>query len=345
MDNNGLPITYKLFPGNTNDCLTFRPGLRQIKTEFGIKRVITVADKAMCTGDNIWYTLNTPSHDGYVFSMSVRVANKEIKDYVLEQKGYVAKGEDFKFKSRLSPRTILVTSNRGRKMKKQVDEKQIVFYSEKYAKRAAHERQVALAKAKELIENPGKYKHATSYGAAKYIEKLEFDKQTGEILKGKSLLNIDEDLIREESKYDGYYILVTSEMQRSDCEIIDMYRGLWKIEESFRITKSELESRPVFVSRKEHIEGHFLTCFVSLLILRILEMNLKRKYSPTAMVESLRKCTCAIADRNIYFFHYYDEILKSIGETLNIDFSARAMTLKEIKKNLGATKKARNQRS
>lgn len=123
----------------------------------------------MCTGDNIWYTLNTPSHDGYVFSMSVRGANKEIKDYVLEQKGYVAKGEDFKFKSRLSPRTILVTSNRGRKMKKQVDEKQIVFYSEKYAKRAAHERQVALAKAKELIENPGKYKHATSYGAAKYI--------------------------------------------------------------------------------------------------------------------------------------------------------------------------------
>lgn len=111
MDNNGLPITYKLFPGNTNDCLTFRPGLRQIKTEFGIKRVITVADKAMCTGDNIWYTLNTPSHDGYVFSMSVRGANKEIKDYVLEQKGYVAKGEDFKFKSRLSPRTILVTSN------------------------------------------------------------------------------------------------------------------------------------------------------------------------------------------------------------------------------------------
>jgi len=70
-----------------------------------------VADKAMCTGDNIWYTLNTPSHDGYVFSMSVRGANKEIKDYVLEQKGYVAKGEDFKFKSRLSPRTILVTSN------------------------------------------------------------------------------------------------------------------------------------------------------------------------------------------------------------------------------------------
>ena len=118
-------------------------------------------------------------------------------------------------------------------------------------------------------------------------------------------------------------------MQRSDCEIIDMYRGLWKIEESFRITKSELESRPVFVSRKEHIEGHFLTCFVSLLILRILEMNLKRKYSPTAMVESLRKCTCAIADRNIYFFHYYDEILKSIGETPPAETTAAGASVSE----------------
>lgn len=339
IDRNGLPVTYKLFPGNTNDCLTFRPNLKQIKSDFGLSRVITVADKAMCTGDNIWYTLHTPSHDGYVFSMSVRGAEKGIKTFVLEQKGYIQKGDDYKFKSRREPRTIYVTSNQGKKMKKTVDEKQVVFYSKKYAQRARYEREHALEKAKDLIAHPGKYTRATSYGATKYIEKLTFDKESGEILEGDSILTLDEALIEEESKYDGYYLLVTSEMDRADGEIIDMYRGLWKIEESFKLTKSELEARPVYVSTQEHIEAHFLTCFVSLLILRILEMKIERKHSSMAIVESLRNCTCALVDQNIYMFHYYDEVLKDLGNALNIDFSTRVRSLKEIKKNLGSTKK------
>lgn len=74
MDNNALPITYELFPGNTNDCLTYRPNFGRIKKQFDLGRVITVADKAMTTGDNIWYTINTPTKDGYVFSMSIRGA-------------------------------------------------------------------------------------------------------------------------------------------------------------------------------------------------------------------------------------------------------------------------------
>ena len=88
MDNQGIPITYELFPGNTNDCLTYRPNFGRIKKQFDLGRVISVADKGMTTGDNIWYTINTPTHDGYVFSMSIRGAEKSIKDYVLEQEGY-----------------------------------------------------------------------------------------------------------------------------------------------------------------------------------------------------------------------------------------------------------------
>lgn len=339
MDNNGLPVTYKLFPGNTNDCLTFRPNLKEIKTEFELGRVITVADKAMCTGDNIWYTLNTPSHDGYVFSMSVRGAEKHIKEYVLDQSGYIKQGDDFMFKSRLEPRVIHVTTTTGKKIKKSVDEKQVVFYSRKYAERAKHERDKAVAKAKDIVKHPGRYKRATSHGAVKYIEDISFDKETGEIIESASSLSIDEDLIAEEAKFDGYYLLVTSEMDRSDSEIIDMYRGLWKIEESFKLTKSELEARPVFVSKENHIEAHFLTCFVSLLIVRILEMKLQRKYAPMAMIESLRKCTCALASQNIYLFHYYDEILRDIGELMDIDFATAARSLKEIKKIIGSTKK------
>ena len=247
MDNNGIPITYELFAGNTNDCLTYRPNFGRIKRQFDLGRVISVADKAMTTGDNIWYTINTPTHDGYVFSMSVRGADKEMKEYVLNEDGYMWMGTEYKKKSRKYPRTIQVTGTSGKKLKKQVDEKQVVFWSEKYAKRAKAEREASLAKARDLAANPGSYTRATSYGAAKYVKKVDFDKETGDILTASSILDINEDLVRQEEALDGYYVLLTSEMDTPDEKIIDMYRGLWKIEESFKVTKSELEARPVYV--------------------------------------------------------------------------------------------------
>ncbi len=339
MDQNGIPITYELFPGNTNDCLTYRPNFGRIKKQFNLGRVISVADKGMTTGDNIWYTINTPAHDGYVFSMSIRGAEKSIKDYVLDENGYEWLGKEYKRKSRKCPRTIRVTSITGKKINKQVDEKQVVFWSEKYAKRAKAEREAALAKARDLAANPGNYTRATSYGAAKYVKKVEYDKETGEVLTASSILDIDEEKVREEEALDGYYMLLTSEMGTSDDEIIDMYRGLWRIEESFKVTKSELEARPVYVWTKEHIEAHFLTCFVALTIARILEMKLERKYSIGTILDSLSKAECSLLQQNYYLFDYYDETLKDIGKVINIDFSKRIRTLGEIKKILADTKK------
>lgn len=339
MDNNAIPITYELFPGNTNDCLTYRPNFGRIKKQFDLGRVISVADKGMTTGDNIWYTINTPTKDGYVFSMSIRGADKAMKDYVLDQKGYVWLGEEYKRKSRKCPRTIQVTSQSGKKLKKQVDEKQVVFWSEKYAKRAKAEREAALAKAIDLAAHPGKYTRATAYGAAKYVKKVEFDKDTGEILTASSILDINDNLIREEELLDGYYVLLTSEMDTPDDKIIDMYRGLWKIEESFKITKSELEARPVFVWTKEHIEAHFLTCFIALTIARILEFKLDYKHCSAKILESLAKSECSLLQQNYYAFDYYDEVLKDIGDVTGIDFSKRVRTLGDIKTILAETKK------
>ena len=339
MDNNAIPITYELFPGNTNDCLTYRPNFGRIKKQFNLGRVISVADKGMTTGDNIWYTINTPTKDGYVFSMSVRGADKELKQYVLNQDDYVWLGEEYKRKSRLYPRTIQVTSQNGKKLKKTVDEKQVVFWSEKYAKRAKAERERTLEKALDLTQNPGKYTRATSYGAAKYVKKVEYDKSTGEILTASSVLDIDFDLIREEEALDGYYVLLTSEMEESDDRIIDIYRGLWRIEESFKITKSELEARPVYVWTKEHIEAHFLTCFVALTIARILEHKLNHKYSSAKILESLSKSECMLLQQTYYCFNYYDEVLKDIGEYTGIDFGKKIRTLGEIKQCLAETKK------
>ena len=339
MDNNAIPITYELFAGNTNDCLTYRPNFGRIKKQFDLGRVISVADKGMTTGDNIWYTINTPTKDGYVFSMSIRGADKSIKEYVLDEKGYEWLGEEYKRKSRLCPRTILVTANNGKKIKKQVDEKQVVFWSKKYATRAKAEREAALAKARDLAKHPGNYTRATSYGAAKYVKKVEYDKETGEILTASSILDINEDLIREEEALDGYYMLLTSEMDTPDDKIIDMYRGLWRIEESFKITKSELEARPVYVWTNEHIEAHFLTCFVALTLSRILEMKLEHKYSAGRILESLSKANCSLIQQNYYMFDYFDEVLKDIGDLMNIDFAKRVRTLGDIKQTLADTKK------
>ena len=339
MDRNSVPITYELFPGNTNDCLTYRPNFGRIKKQFGLGRVISVADKGMTTGDNIWYTINTPTKDGYVFSMSVRGADKKLKEYVLREEGYTWLGTEYKRKSRKYPRTIHVTTTTGKKMDKVVDEKQVVFWSEKYAKRAKAERAAALAKAADLTKNPGNYTRATSYGAAKYVKKIDFDKDTGEILTSSSVLEINEEVIRQEELFDGYYVLLTSEMEESDDKIIDIYRGLWRIEESFKVTKSELEARPVYVWTREHIEAHFLICFIALTIARILELKTERKYSVGKLLSSLSNAQCTLLQQNYYLFDYYDEVLKDIGNATDIDFSKRIRTLGEIKKNLADTKK------
>lgn len=336
IDSNGIPITYQLFPGNTNDCLTYRPNLSRIKKDYDLGKTVVVADKGMTSGDNIWYTLS--AGDGYVFSMSVRGADKELKNYVLNDDGYEWLGSEYKRKSRLYPRTIQVTGTNGKKLKKTVDEKQVVFYSEKYDKRAKAERSIALAKAQDLIDNPGKYTRATSYGAAGYIKNIEFEKETGEILKTSKLLELDLDKLREEEALDGYYVIVTSEYEETSDRVIDMYRGLWKIEEAFRVTKSDIEARPVYVSREDHIQAHFLICFVALVIARILEMKTEHKYSISRLLESLRKSECTHIQQNYYIFDYYDDLLKDIGGKLAIDFSKKILFLGEIKKILGSMK-------
>ncbi len=122
-------------------------------------------------------------------------------------------------------------------------------------------------------------------------------------------------------------------------EIINIYRGLWKIEETFKVTKSELNSRPVYVSTKEHIEAHFPTCYLALVLCRVLQHKLNKKYSVERILESFSNCNCYHIENNYYLFNYYDEVLEDIGKELNIDFSKKYMRLQDIKKFLSDVKK------
>ena len=335
MDNSGLPISYKLFEGNTNDSTTLMPTLNDLKTDYNLNRVIVVADKGMNTGENIAY--NIIHKNGYIYSQTVRGANADLKNYVLSDEDYKELSDGFKIKSRIVPRDIWIEDDRGKKVQVQIEQKQVVFYSPDYAKRARYEREKAIEKAKKLIKGTKNGK-IPAKGASKYITSTPLDKKTGELLSLSEHHCVDEDKIADEEKFDGFYAIVTSELDMADGEILEAYRNLWRIEESFKITKSELKTRPVYLSKKEHIEAHFLTCFVSLLLLRLLQMNTDRKYSTKVLVDEMRNISGTYVDKNFYMFDHFNEIVEDFCKITNINFSKRFKTLAEIKKIVVNTK-------
>ncbi len=365
MDKNGIPLSYDLFPGNESEKLMMRPTLKKTKRQFGIDRTIIVADRGQNTSDNTVFIAGKnddkhTNHDGYVYGQSIIGADKEFKTWALNQEGFVndfiyddegnkvtfketikdengniLRYEDkpviFKHKSRVYAKKVQIKKDNKRNVSYLIYQKQMVYYSRKYAERQKHERELAIKKAEDLINNPGKYTQATSYGCTKYINNIRFDEETGDVPKGLEL-SLKLDKIKEEEKYDGYYSIVTSEKYLTDKEIRDIYKGLWKIEESFKITKSDLETRPVYVWTKEHIEAHFLTCFISLIILRLIEYKTNRKYSTSSIIDSLKKYISNNLEHDIYLQNFTNDIIKDLSNTYNIDLSRKYLTLSEIKK-------------
>ncbi len=188
-----------------------------------------------------------------------------------------------------------------------------------------------VARAKDLISQPKKYDRITSKGAASYIQNISFDKETGEIVDGKELL-LDEKKIREEEKYDGYYSIVTSELKMDDMELRDIYRGLARIEDTFKVSKTEFESRPVYVWTDKHIDAHFATCFTALVLLRLLQAKLNSRYPVGKLLESLQKYGCVHLDSNYYQFIYYDEIIEACGKAFDMSFEKKYRTRQEIQR-------------
>jgi transposase len=349
MDTDGIPLHYELFPGNKVDKETFRSVIGEVRKNYDTGRIVVVADMGIITGDNIYYLTGGKNRNGYIFSFTVRGGAKDFKEYILDEKGYVGqdgkplpedpKDVTFKIKSRRTPREINVTLKSGRKKAMTVHEKQVIFWSKKYADKAKAERAEIVKKAMDMIADPQKYNKAISYGAAKYVKNVEFDKDTGEVLPGDQHPYLDEDKLAEEEKYDGYYAIVTSEMEMSDEQIMDKYRGLWEIEETFRITKSTLEARPVYVSRKDRIDAHFLTCFIALVIIRLIQKNIGQRYSAERVIECLNKISCSNEQDNLYLFDYRSELSDDIGDALGIDFTHKRLKLGEIKNILATSKK------
>lgn len=350
LDKQGIPISYNLFSGNTSEKETLIPEISNIKKRHNIDKVIVVADRGLNCSDNMYklsgLDLDKENRDGYVYGQSIRGADQEFKDWVLKQdyKIDIITDEDgneitFKHKSRTYPKKMyIVRTDKGKTKsgnnKKQtitVDQKQMVYYSQKYADKQKRDRDMVIEKAKDLINNPGSYTRATSYGAAGYINNIQFDKKTGEVIDTTNLA-LNKDKIAEEEKYDGYYSIVTSEEKLSDLEIRNIYKGLAKIEESFKITKSEFDARPIHVRLEDHIDAHFLICFISLVIIRLLQKEINNKYTIKNILEKLKNFKVTHETGNLYKFIGYKPEIQYLNRKLNLDMDKKYDTRENIKK-------------
>jgi hypothetical protein len=335
-----LPITYRLFAGNTNDCLTMLPVLRSLKRDYGLTRVIVVADKGLNTSDNI--AANILDGNGFVFSQSIRgtKSTAKLRRWVVSDTGYEASAEgSFKVKSRLQDKTIHVTGDDGKTHDVDIPVKVVAFWSAKYEARSRHKRAETLAKARELVASPAAYSRATHKGAVRYVKNISFDKETGEVLEdvGKHA-ELDEVAITEAEACDGYYCIVTSETDLADLEIIDIYKGLWRIEDAFKITKSEIETRPVFVWTPEHIEAHFLVCYLSLLILRLIQQDFDFAHSAACILSELKAMSGSHLEGNWWLFDHRTELSDALCKSVGIDLSRKYLQLKDIKSILASVR-------
>ena len=350
LDKQGFPISYNLFSGNTSEKETLIPEIHNIKRRHNIDKVIVVADRGLNCSDNMikmaGIDLDKENRDGYIYGQSVRGADQEFKNWILSGDYKIDKIIDdegneiiFKHKSRIYPKKMYITrddkglTKSGNKKKQSitVDQKQMVYYSQKYADKQKRDRQMVIEKAKDLIKNPGAYTRATSYGAAGYINNIKFDKETGVVSNGSELsLNIEK--ITEDEKLDGYYSIVTSEENLSDLELRNIYKGLSKIEETFKITKSEFNARPINVRLEDHIEAHFLICFIALVIIRILQDKINNKYTIKNLLENMKKFKCTHETGNLYKFIGYKPEIQYLNRKFGLNMDKKYDTRENIKK-------------
>lgn len=334
-DRNALPITYRLFPGNTADCATMLPVLAELKGAYDLGRIVVVADKGLNTSANI--ALNVAKGNGFIFSQSIRgtKSSRRLRDWVLSDKGYRECGDGgFRMKSRQDMKTLRLKAEdtaSGKAADVEIEVKVVAFWSRKHAERARHERAETILKARELAGNPGAYSSATHFGAAKYVRGLSIDQETGEILGAERVLSFDEERLAAEEACDGYYCIVTSETDMSDGDIVGTYRGLWRIEESFKITKSCLEARPVYVRTEKHIEAHFLTCYIALTIVRLMQLATGGRHSPDAMLTGLEKLSGSLLEDNWWLFDHQDAVTDELFAAIGADHPRKYMRLAEVK--------------
>ena len=268
MDDNGIPISFGMFPGNTLDHHTLRPAMKETVDTFGLDRFILVADRGMYSGMNMCHV--TDAGNGYIVSKSLRKSTAAERRWAVSPDGYTVVSDRFRHKSRVRERTAYDENGKKRRIR----EKVVVYWSKAFYDRDVFEHRKFLDFVERLRANPAGFRvtAAQSRSLRRFLKKDVVNSKNGEVLDGTKLVAmIDDDKLNEFNELMGYYQIATSELEMDDREVIDKYHGLTQIEDQFREMKGTLETRPVFVNTPEHIHAHLLVCFIALTMMRLIQ--------------------------------------------------------------------------
>ena len=339
MDEQGVPISIETFPGNTLDHLTLKTALNKSVNNLTLDRFILVGDRGMYRGDNSFYLTNM--NNGYIISKSIEKTAIQEKEWIYNQEGYTVVSKDFKYKSRVIKRKVKV----GEELK-DITEKVVVYFSKKFYDKQMHENKSFLEFIDKLQKNPENFRITKSQSSSlrKFLKKELINDKTGEILNSKDLKTlIDFDKINKYKESFGYYQIVTSELDMDDRKVIDTYHGLSRIEDQFRVMKGDLETRPMYVRTKEHINSHILICLLSLIIIRIIqnkvinycEPEVDNKWSMglsgSRIQTALNKWTvCEITNGYYRFNDIDDKDLKLILDSFGINIPLKLFKKMEL---------------
>ncbi len=286
IDDKGIPIDYELYSGNTSEFGTMVPLLKKLKARYKIDKVIVTADRGLNSSENL-SKIKELGMD-YVIAFRLRSANKEIQEQVLDKNGWtevttesIAKLGIQRYKITEETRKIPVLDKKTGEVKSgKLTSNLLINYSAKRARKDAADRQRLIDKAQRYTENPALFKSDLKRGGKSYL-KVDADKLA---------IGLDQERIKKAEAFDGYYGIVYSDSKMEAAEVMSIYHSLWQIEESFRISKSLLEARPCFHWKERRIRGHFLVCFMALVMHRLLEKELEMAglhLSAERIVESL----------------------------------------------------------
>ena len=297
LDSNMIPIGMKMYPGNESEKPILRKTIRDLKNRNNIDgRTIQIADKGLNCAKNIIDA--TDNCDGYIFSKSVKTLPQVEKTWVLNDDGYIdvcdSSGEvHYRYKSCIDEfEYSYFDEEKQTTIKRKLKEKRVVTFNPKLQKKKLMEIDKMIEKAKKMRASQAK---KDEYGeCAKYMSFVGGDGKKASVV-------LNEEAIEKDRSLAGFNMLVTSEYRMKDQDIYDAYHNLWRIEESFRVMKSELDARPVYLQKEDSIKGHFLICYVTVLLLRIFQFKiLENKYSTSEICNFIREFRVVKINENRY---------------------------------------------
>lgn len=343
MDADGIPLAFDIFPGNQNEQLTLKPIEKKVIKDFNCSEFIFCSDAGLGGKSNRF--LNSFGNRSYVITYSLKKMKKEERELALLPTQFKVPGSnkliDLRTLDESDPKVYntiyykeypLVTGD--------MDETVIITYSPKYKAYQSKIRNAQIDRAKKMIQSSDKTRKGKgSNDPARFIQRTSVT-EDGEIAQ-KNIYQLDEAKILEESMYDGFYAVVTN-LEGDIREIININKQRWEIEENFRIMKSEFEARPVFVRREDRIKAHFLTCFISLLVYRLLEKKLGEEFTCSQILETLRNMNVTLLSKDSGYIPSYkrtkitDKLHSSFGFRTDYEFirkSTMRTIIKETKQN------------